>query len=51
MKKIFLTIMALFCLVVAEAQDFKTPIDYLNFIGKNGCHFKEYLELYQSCSA
>lgn len=34
MKKIFLTIVALFCLVVAEAQDFKTPIDYLNFIGK-----------------
>lgn len=34
MKKIAFTVIALFCLIAMQAQDFKTPVDYLNFIGK-----------------
>lgn len=34
MKKIALTVITLFCFIVTQAQDFKTPVDYLNFIGK-----------------
>lgn len=34
MKKTLLTIFVLFTLITAKAQDFKTPVDYLNFIGK-----------------
>lgn len=34
MKKILLSIFALLVLTVAHAQDFKAPVDYLNFIGK-----------------
>lgn len=34
MKKTLLSIFALFIIATANAQDFKTPVDYLNFIGK-----------------
>ena len=34
MKKTVLAIFALFAITLAKAQDFRTPVDYLNFIGK-----------------
>ncbi len=47
MKKTLLSIFALFVLAAANAQDFKTPVDYLNFIGKEtDAISKKHMELY-----